>query len=199
MDVPSGASDLSFVMSGGSGDADLYVKFGSQPTTSSYDCRPYQSGNNETCNISNVQAGTYHVMIRGYSSYSGVSLTGSFTEGSGGGGSNFFESTSNVSIPDNGGYVESPISVSRSGDSGSITVHVEIVHTYRGDLEVILVTPGGSTTTLESPSNDSGDNISKDYTINASGVESNGTWKLRVRDTYSQDTGYIDGWSITFP
>lgn len=83
MEVPSGATDLSFVMSGGSGDADLYVRFGSAPTTSSYDCRPYRSGNSETCNISNVQAGTYHVMIRGYSSYSGVSLTGSYTEGGG--------------------------------------------------------------------------------------------------------------------
>ncbi|MDX1454622.1 MAG: S8 family serine peptidase, partial [Gammaproteobacteria bacterium] len=166
MDVPAGASDLSFVMSGGSGDADLYVRFGQAPTTSSYDCRPYRSGNNETCNISNVQAGTYYVMLRGYSAFSGVSLTGSYTDGgSGGGGSNFFESTTNVSIPDNGGYVESPISVSRTGDSGSITVHVEIVHTYRGDLEVILVTPSGQTTTLESPSNDSADNISKDYTI----------------------------------
>ncbi|MDX1454852.1 MAG: proprotein convertase P-domain-containing protein, partial [Gammaproteobacteria bacterium] len=81
----------------------------------------------------------------------------------------------------------------------SITVHVEIVHTYRGDLEVILVTPSGQTTTLESPSNDSADNISKDYTINASGIDSSGSWKLRVRDTYSQDTGYIDSWSITFP
>ncbi len=86
LEVPAGATDLSFVMNGGSGDADLYVKFGSQPTTASYDCRPYKSGNAETCTISNVQAGTYHVMVRAYSAYSGVSVTGSFTEASGGGG-----------------------------------------------------------------------------------------------------------------
>ncbi|HSX59248.1 MAG TPA: PPC domain-containing protein, partial [Tahibacter sp.] len=49
------------------------------PTTSSYDCRPYLSGNNETCTITTAQAGTYYVMIRGYSAYSGLSLTGSFT------------------------------------------------------------------------------------------------------------------------
>ena len=35
-------------MAGGSGDADLYVRYGSQPTTSSYTCRPYLNGNNET-------------------------------------------------------------------------------------------------------------------------------------------------------
>jgi len=83
--VPAGATSLKFVISGGSGDADLYVKFGSAPTTSSYDCRPYLGGNAETCNIATAQAGTYHVMIHGYSAYSGVSLTGSYTAGGGGG------------------------------------------------------------------------------------------------------------------
>lgn len=85
LEVPAGATDLSFVMSGGSGDADMYVRFGSKPTTSSYDCRPYRNGNNETCDISNVRAGTYYVMIRGYSAYSGTSLVGSFTADDGGG------------------------------------------------------------------------------------------------------------------
>ncbi|MCW9017011.1 MAG: pre-peptidase C-terminal domain-containing protein, partial [Kangiellaceae bacterium] len=84
MNVPAGAKDLKFVMNGGSGDADLYVRFGSKPTTSDYDCRPYESGNAETCTISNIQAGTYYVMIRGYSAFSGVSLTASYTEGGGG-------------------------------------------------------------------------------------------------------------------
>ncbi|WP_210418780.1 S8 family peptidase [Aliikangiella coralliicola] len=83
--VPAGATNLKFAMSGGSGDADLYVRFGSQPTTGTYDCRPWKGGNTENCDISNVQAGTYHVMVRGYSSFSGVSLTASYTENSGGG------------------------------------------------------------------------------------------------------------------
>jgi serine protease len=80
MEVPAGATELLFAMSGGSGDADLYVSFGTVPTTSSYDCRPYLPDNNETCNISNVQAGTYHVMVLGFSAFSGVSLVGSYTE-----------------------------------------------------------------------------------------------------------------------
>src|SRR5690606_8137650 len=50
--VPAGATILTFNMSGGSGDADIYVKFGSQPTSSSYDCRPYQGGNAESCSFS---------------------------------------------------------------------------------------------------------------------------------------------------
>src|SRR5690606_29398907 len=60
MTVPAGATDLSFAISGGSGDADLYVRFGSAPTTSSYDCRPYKSGNSETCSFASPQAGTWH-------------------------------------------------------------------------------------------------------------------------------------------
>lgn len=83
MDVPAGASNLSFASSGGTGDADLHVNFGSEATSSTFDCRPYASGNNEVCNISNVQTGTYHVMLRGYSAFSGVSLVGSFNESGG--------------------------------------------------------------------------------------------------------------------
>ncbi|MBB3167897.1 pre-peptidase C-terminal domain-containing protein [Simiduia aestuariiviva] len=86
MEVPAGATNLSFDMSGGTGDADLYVRFGAEPTSSVYDCRPYATGNNESCPITTAQAGTYHVMVKAYSTFSGVNLTGSFTEPSTGGG-----------------------------------------------------------------------------------------------------------------
>ncbi len=85
LEVPAGQASLDFDMSGGSGDADLYVKFGSAPTTSSYDCRPYLNGNNESCSFSNPAAGTWHVMINGYTSFAGVSLTGTYAGGGGGG------------------------------------------------------------------------------------------------------------------
>jgi len=81
--VPSGATNLTFTMSGGSGDGDLYVKFGSAPTDSSYDCRPYKSGNSESCSFASPSAGTYYVRIKAYSTFSGVSLVGSYTSGSG--------------------------------------------------------------------------------------------------------------------
>ncbi len=82
MVVPAGATGLKFVMSGGTGDADMYVKFGSAPTDTSYDCRPYVSGNSETCTIATAQAGTYYVNLKAYSTFSGVSLTGSYSTGS---------------------------------------------------------------------------------------------------------------------
>lgn len=87
IEVPAGATDLSFVMSGGSGDADLYVSFGAAPTTSNYECRSWNSGNAENCDFSSPSAGTYHVLVNAYSAFSGASLTASFTETSTGGGS----------------------------------------------------------------------------------------------------------------
>lgn len=85
--VPAGSSNLKFATSGGSGDADLYVRFGSAPTTSTYDCRPYLTGNKETCTFSAPQGGTWHVMLRAYRAFSGTTLTASFAAPSGGGGS----------------------------------------------------------------------------------------------------------------
>jgi PKD repeat protein len=86
MVVPAGASNLTFNMSGGTGDADMYVKFGSAPTLTTYDCRPYVTGNTELCSFAAPQAGTYYIMINAYAAFSGVSLTGSYSTGGGGGG-----------------------------------------------------------------------------------------------------------------
>ncbi|RYZ40812.1 MAG: peptidase M4 [Myxococcaceae bacterium] len=79
--VPAGSTALTFTTSGGTGDVDLYVRFGSAPDSATYDCRPYASGNAETCTITNIQAGTYYVMLNAYSAYSGLTLKGSYTGG----------------------------------------------------------------------------------------------------------------------
>lgn len=84
IDVPAGASNLEISISGGSGDADLYVRHGSAPTTGTYDCRPWLNGNNETCTEAGPAAGTWYVMLHGYSAYSGVTLVASFDEPGGG-------------------------------------------------------------------------------------------------------------------
>jgi serine protease len=69
---------LTIRISGGTGDADLYVRSGSRPTTSTYYCRPYLPANNETCTVSSPSTGDYYIMIRGYSAYSGVTLVGTY-------------------------------------------------------------------------------------------------------------------------
>ena len=79
--VPANATDLSFTTSGGSGDADLYVKFGSKPSLSTQDCKSTSNGNTESCEMTNVLSGTYHVMVEAWSAINGVSLTGIYTNG----------------------------------------------------------------------------------------------------------------------
>ena len=79
IDVPAGATNLSVNTSGGSGDADLYVSFGTQPTSTSYACRPYVLGNNETCSFATPSPGTYYIMLNANQAYGGLSLVGQYT------------------------------------------------------------------------------------------------------------------------
>ncbi len=76
--VPAGQTTLVFSTSGGTGDADMYIKAGAKPTTATYDCRPYVNGNTETCSFSNPTATDYYVMLRGYAAYTGVTLVGHY-------------------------------------------------------------------------------------------------------------------------
>lgn len=80
MDVPAGASNLNIAITGGTGDAMLYVRYGATPTQNAYDCRPYISGNEESCTFPTPRAGRYYVLLRPYSTgFGGVTLTGSYT------------------------------------------------------------------------------------------------------------------------
>jgi serine protease len=76
--VPTGMSSLNVAISGGSGDADLYVRRGAQPTTTTYDCRPYKTGNAESCSFTNPQAATWYISVYAYSAVSGLTLNASY-------------------------------------------------------------------------------------------------------------------------
>ncbi|WP_395834970.1 M4 family metallopeptidase [Cystobacter fuscus] len=78
LDVPASKAST-FSITGGSGDADLYVKSGTAPTTSSYDCRPYKSGNEESCSVTAKTVDTrVHILLNAYSAFSGVTLVGKY-------------------------------------------------------------------------------------------------------------------------
>jgi serine protease len=198
MVVPAGATNLTFTTSGGTGDADMYVKFGSEPTDSSYDCRPYKNGNAETCTFAAPSAGTYYINLKAYSTFSGVSLVGDYSTG-GGGGTQTYTNSSDYTISDNA-TVDSPITVSgRSGNAPSnASVSVDIRHTYKGDLKVDLVAPDGTLYNIHNRTGSSTDNVIGTFTLNLSSEALNGTWKLRVNDNAGGDTGYINSWSVTF-
>ena len=71
------AGHYTFTMRG-TGDADLYVRIGSAPTSTTYDCRPYRSDANEICQIDLAASAPVHVMVRGYTA-SNYDLTGAAT------------------------------------------------------------------------------------------------------------------------
>ncbi|WP_418958507.1 M28 family metallopeptidase [Streptomyces tritici] len=112
-----------------------------------------------------------------------------------------FENTADVAIPDNGAAVTSTVNVTGvTGNAPStLKVGVDIIHTWRGDLVVDLVAPDGTVYNLKPfSSSDSADNVQTTYTVNASSELANGAWKLRVQDKAAQDTGYINGFKLTF-
>jgi subtilisin family serine protease len=111
----------------------------------------------------------------------------------------YFENLADFAVNDNA-TVESPIAV--TGVTGNapatLKVGVDVKHTYIGDLKIDLVAPDGTVYTLHNHTGGSADNIAQTYTVDASSEVANGTWKLRVNDNATSDTGKIDAWNLTF-
>ncbi|MFV2020890.1 S8 family peptidase [Micromonospora sp. LOL_023] len=76
------------------------------------------------------------------------------------------------------------------------TIEVNIYHTWIGDLTVSLIAPDGSAYVLHNRTGSSADNIFQTYTRDLSSEVADGTWKLRVQDSASLDTGYLDSWTL---
>ena len=111
----------------------------------------------------------------------------------------FFQNLTDYTISDNV-TTDSPITVSgRAGNApATLSVAVNIVHTYQGDLKVDLVAPDGSLYNIHNRTGAGTDNIIKTVSINASSEVANGVWKLRVNDNAAGDVGYINSWSMQF-
>ncbi len=116
--VPTGQSSLKITMSGGTGDADLYVKLGAQPTLTSYDYRPYLTGNNESVSVTNPAAGDWYIGLEGYAAASGVSLNATYAASSGGTCTSYSGSLSGTgasAIQPNGTYYQTTVSGTHTG------------------------------------------------------------------------------------
>jgi len=107
---------------------------------------------------------------------------------------------------------------------GLCNVCVNVVHTYDGDLDLILIAPSGDSIFLTNNQGGGGDNFNgtcfamnastqiqngsapftgsylPEFTINNlnNGSNPNGTWFLAVRDEAPSDTGHYDNVSLTF-
>ena len=76
--VPAGKSKLTFSLSGGTGDGDLYESFGSVPRTYSSDNYSANSSNEELITIANPNAGTYNLLVSAYANISGALLVAKY-------------------------------------------------------------------------------------------------------------------------
>ena len=104
--------------------------------------------------------------------------------------------STNLAIPDLQ-TVSDTITVSDSGTATSVSVAVDITHTYIGDLKIDLIAPDGTTKILHNRSDGSDDDIVKTYTPNFDGVSIAGVWTLRINDNYNADPGTLNSWTLT--
>ncbi len=117
-------------------------------------------------------------------------------------GLNDFTYTNDVpaAIPDNtDGGVSSVISIADDLTIFDSSTYLNISHTYIGDLVVTLTSPAGTKATLHNKAGGSADDIDKTYSSAAFNGESTfGDWTLNVVDTYAEDSGDLNNWSVTF-
>lgn len=72
--VPFDAPGLRVDVSGGSGDANLYLRHGARPNDALRDCASTLAGNVDECEIPSPVAGTWHIAVVGYEAYANVEL-----------------------------------------------------------------------------------------------------------------------------
>lgn len=102
-----------------------------------------------------------------------------------------------LAIPDNDpAGVSSTITSTDAGAVGSMKVTVDITHTYRGDLRVVLH-HGGQSAVLHDRTGGGDDNLQATFDVTAfAGADLAGEWRLEVVDAANLDTGTLNAWSI---
>ena len=101
--------------------------------------------------------------------------------------------------------VNDTVFLTESGRVTSITVRVDITHTYIGDLLVRLYAPDNPEILLHNRSGGSTDNIQTSYLSTDSanslnllnGKSITGAWTLSVSDQGIDDRGVFNSWSLT--
>lgn len=122
-----------------------------------------------------------------------------------GGEKNFSDSSMpDKSIPDNNSRgIKDTIVCDDNFIISSITVSVDITHTYIADLKVSLISPSGTLVLLHNRAGGSANDIHRTYTANdvpalhsLTSEPVNGNWKLLVQDLAAYDRGRLQSWSL---
>ncbi len=172
--VPSGSTQLKIQTSGGSGDVDLYVKYGSLPglNNGEWDYCPYLYGNNESVIINNPKSGDWYIMLHGYNSYSNVTLLATY---------------STTSQPTYGTMSVIPTSWSTSVNSGSSTSKEFTISASNGNVLGVTISKIEGQNWIQISTTNLGDissGLSRSFTLTVSppnGIASgNYSYKIRV-------------------
>ncbi|QTD48530.1 pre-peptidase C-terminal domain-containing protein [Sulfidibacter corallicola] len=138
IEVPANARKLTIETKGGSGDADLYVKFGAEPGLSDFDRASLAIGNGEDLTFRRPKEGTYHIMLHGYSAYSDLELVATVEDGGSGPRGGWVSSQSFASILRGGSHRDYTIDV--AGDSLSL----ELEWGGSVDFDLVLLDASGN-------------------------------------------------------
>jgi subtilisin-like proprotein convertase family protein len=111
-----------------------------------------------------------------------------------------------VAIPDNApSGITSTLDITDTRAIERLAVNVNIAHPSRGDLQIVLTTPDGTTVILQNPSTDHAPFTQVTFGIDADAAErldifhgrpANGRWTLTVRDLQPQNAGTLLSWSL---
>ena len=77
--VPPGSTNVTFTLTGGTGDADIYVRRATPPTLSAFTCASENGGNEEICSIANPATGTWYVLIGLWDPYAATFMKANYT------------------------------------------------------------------------------------------------------------------------
>ncbi|MFE6891969.1 M4 family metallopeptidase [Streptomyces sp. NPDC057694] len=118
-------------------------------------------------------------------------------------GGDHFVNPDRFDIP-NWRTIESPLTVTGHPGKGpaNLKVSVDLVHDFIGGQVINLVSEDGTVLPVKDFVWDTGTELHKTFTVDASAVPADGTWKLQVIDNtpgiFLLDPGYLDRWSMTF-
>mgnify|MGYP001791550883 CR=1 FL=1 len=111
-----------------------------------------------------------------------------------------------LAIPDNSpAGITSTLDISDSRSIDTLSVNVNIAHPRRGDLQIVLSGPDGTTVVLQNTSTDQSPSTQVTYGVNTdsfdrldvfNGRAANGRWTLTVRDLQAQNSGTLISWSL---
>ncbi len=114
-----------------------------------------------------------------------------------------------VDVPDNdqNGGVYCPMDVAVDANVSSVSVFLDISHTYLADMAVQLISPSGTVVILHQNQGGDGDDLYAWYPDEATPYESldafigepmQGEWTLRAMDFGPMDFGHVNSWCLRF-